>query len=222
MDRLDTWEERSDGRATVHRRRTADGQLLGVLLLAFGVGCLLRQTGVLPMSWKTLFASLLIILGFGLVITARRGRRRWPILLGIVLILGMASSSSTLDINFPAQAIGDRVVRPIGVATLERTYRQGIGNLTIDLSQTGLMDKTTTLTIHQGVGNLDVVVPEGVGVETDVHIGIGHADVLGRRIADGAGVSQHHRTPDFATAEHRVSLQVHLGVGNVEVKRSGA
>jgi hypothetical protein len=214
MEPLFSWER--DAPTTTRRRRgSADAQLLGILLLAFGVGCLLRQTGILPMSWKALTAGMLIVLGFGLVLTARRGRRRWPILLGVVLIMGLASSSASLRSPFPGTAVGDLDVRPTTMAELQPDYRHGLGDLTINLTQLALPNGTTSLRVQQGVGNLHVLVPEGVAVEVSANIGTGHLKVLGKVLADGVGLRQHYRTPE--PADRTLSLQVHLGAGDVEV-----
>src|SRR2546422_651179 len=59
-------------------RRSGDGQLLGPLLLGFGVVALLRESGVFQVKWEAILAGLLVTLGVGLVLTARTGRRIWP------------------------------------------------------------------------------------------------------------------------------------------------
>ena len=201
------------------RRRWGDGQLLGLLLLGFGVAALLRESGVFLIKWEAILAGLLIALGVGLVLTARSGRRVWPIIVGVVLILSLSARSPSLHFPLPTgSAIGDRAVLVRDAGQLAPSYNQGVGNLTVDLGQVTLDPATTKqVRIHEGIGQVRVVVPAGTGVELNVKIGIGHATVLGVPMGHGVGVRTRYQTPGYAGAERRISLQVNVGIGGLEV-----
>ena len=213
-------EPRSERRALHPRRRSRDGQLLGLLLLGFGVAALLRETGAVRLKWDAILAGLLILLGTGLVLTARSGRRVWPIALGVVLILSLSAHSPSL--HFPMRAdsgLGDRTVVVESTSQLEQSYSQGVGDLTLDLSHLVLNPETTRLSINDGVGHVKVVVPEGTEVELDASVGVGHAVVLGRGLGRGLGVHTEYRSPGYSAIDHpKVSIEVHVGVGRVEVE----
>src|SRR5438105_6143825 len=151
------------------RRRWGDGQLLGLLLLGFGVAALLRESGVFLIKWEAILAGLLVALGVGLVLTARTGRRTWPVILGVVLILSLSARSPSLHFPLPAgSAIGDRAVLVRDAGQLAASYSQGVGNLTVDLGQLTFDPPTTKyVRIHEGIGNVRVVVPAGVEVALD-------------------------------------------------------
>jgi len=207
-------------------RRSGDGQLLGLLLLGFGVVALLRESGVFQVKWEAILAGLLVTLGVGLVLTARTGRRIWPIVLGVILILTLSARSPSLHFPVPAgSAVGDRTVLVRDAGQLATAYNQGLGNLTVDLGQLGLETATTKpIRIHEGVGQVRVVVPVGTGVDLNAKIGIGHATVIGVPLGHGVGVRSRYQTPGYATAAHKVALQVNVGIGDldvVEVARAG-
>src|SRR5688500_1116110 len=81
-------------RAPTAGPRSADGQLIGTMLVASGVAWLLQRSGVVDFSWETLLAGLLVILGVGMVVTARRGGGMGLVAIGLALTIALASTSS--------------------------------------------------------------------------------------------------------------------------------
>jgi predicted membrane protein len=67
-------------------------------------------------------------------------------------------------------------------------------------------------------GTLDIVVPAGVAVEVDAHVGAGNLDVLGRR-SDGLDIDREVVEPGREGAG-RIVLRAEAGVGEVEVRRA--
>src|SRR4051812_5016161 len=84
--------------ARAHRSRSADSQVVGLLLLLVGAGWILRQTGVFELSVETTLSALLIMIGFGLVVTARNRGGRGLFWLGAGLTVALACTSS-LDLG---------------------------------------------------------------------------------------------------------------------------
>ena len=203
-------------------RRSGDGQLLGLLLLGFGVVALLRESGVFPVKWEAILATLLVTLGVGLVATARSGRRIWPVALGVVLILALSANSPSLRINLPSSsALGEQVVHVQDAGHLEDSYNQGVGSFTLDLARVALAPGTTRqITINQGLGDVRILVPDDLAVELNANVGVGRATVLSQRLGHGVGVQARYQSPGYDSAPGRISLQVHVGVGQVEVSRA--
>jgi hypothetical protein len=75
--------------------RSANGRLVGILLIGLGVVWFLSEIGGL--SGETMRAVVLMLLGAGLIYTARRsrggGRSLWPIALGVILIFSLLGNA---------------------------------------------------------------------------------------------------------------------------------
>lgn len=88
----------------------------------------------------------------------------------------------------------------------------GVGNLKLDLK--GNPKKDYSVSIHGGVGNATVYLPENVGVIADAHGGIGSINA-GRLRKQGSG-----RYVNQASEEHAkitVRLDIRGGIGTVEL-----
>lgn len=200
---------------------SADGQVFGVLLLLLGGGWLVRQTGVVDMSWETLLSALLIVLGVGLVITARRGGRGGLLIVGFVLVCILASTSS-LDLALLKGGIGQRVERPLTAASLDR-YVLGIGELIVDLRSMDLDEgETASVRATVGVGHLVVQVPRDVALSVRADTAIGEAVALGSELGSGIGQEKRFIDDDYATAERKLSLRLTAGIGSIEVVHAGS
>lgn len=69
--------------------------------------------------------------------------------------------------------------------------------------------------ITGGIGEVTVVVPEGLGVRVHAEVGVGELKVPGDFVRqDGVFLS-----PDYGTAGQRVELEVKSGVGKVSIVR---
>ncbi len=73
----------------------------------------------------------------------------------------------------------------------------------------------TLARISSGAASVEVVVPDGVAARIQGMVGVGSLDVDQRRFPRSGRV---YESPDFATAENRVELQIEGGVGSVNVK----
>src|SRR5436190_7592327 len=75
-------------------RGSADGQVLGALLIIGGIAWFLNQVGVVGLSLTTTLSCLLITLGIGLVLTARRAGGAGLVVIGLALTAVLASTSA--------------------------------------------------------------------------------------------------------------------------------
>jgi hypothetical protein len=120
--------ERSSPRTPAH---TPGRTMLGVVLIGGGVAWLLDTTGGISIPWSILACVALMIVGLGLIAGAHGGRQRGLTLIGLVLVLVLLASSS---VHYRIGAgIGDRAVVVRSVSELAPGYRQGIGDLKVDL-----------------------------------------------------------------------------------------
>src|SRR3954471_3468155 len=144
-----------------HQRRrgrgSADGQVLGALLVIGGIAWFLNQAGVVGLSLTTTLSCLLITLGIGLVLTARRAGGAALVVVGLLLTVALASTSA-VDVGLLQQGMGDRTFTPQVGHALPTKYQLGVGSLTVDLT--------------------DLTAEELAGHHVDVQVGVGEVVVL--------------------------------------------
>lgn len=190
---------------------------ISVLLVGAGVALALGAAsdgGVTGRDVEAFFGAAVLIVGVALVIGAWWGRAKALIVLGVLCTLA-AATASVVDVPLRG-GVGDRTWNPI--ATVQPAYRLGVGDATLDLTRTDATAVDTDASV--GIGHLRVIVPRDATVDVDAHAGIGEVDLLGR-VQDGADVDEsvHVRGSELGK---RITLDVRVGVGQVEVVRDAA
>ncbi|HZG84533.1 cell wall-active antibiotics response protein LiaF [Paenibacillus sp.] len=92
-----------------------------------------------------------------------------------------------------------------------------IAEVRIDMTNAIFEEPTVDLRLTGLIGDIDVIVPDDVGLAVHADVAIGEIKVAGER---GAGIMNRlaWRSPNFETAEHRVQLHVSYAVADVDVK----
>ena len=194
------------------------GRLLGgVLLVLLGVAWLLESLDVVQVPWDVFLPGGLIAIGVILVVNARTGAsHRGMIALGIVLTVLLSMGTV---VAFPVGGgIGERTERPTTPEQAAERFELGIGQLTLDL--TGLPvpaagGEATLVRARVGIGELIVVVPEGIAVRVEAKVGLGSAKVFD--LEDGGFDVDLVSEPQGA--ETALDLRVSVGIGEVSVER---
>lgn len=189
--------------------------LFGGFLILIGLLWLLDRTEIVDLSWKVVLPGILVLVGLALIIASRSGSHDGLITIGAILTVVLTFTSLT-DINLDL-SVGDKNARPTTIEELEDEYALGIGDMTVDLTQLDFPPGETTVAASVGIGELLVLLPEGVAARIEWDAGVGEVKVLGDEKAEGVGRDGEHTTPDFETAEQRVILELSIGVGNIEV-----
>lgn len=193
--------------------------LVGVVLVALGVVWLLDAVGAVDVDWDVLLPVALIVVGVALVIAAWQGRGRGGLIgLGVVLTVVLAIATV---VQVPLSGgIGDRVERPTTIAEIPDRYELSIGELTVDLRGLTLAAEIpgeVRVEAAVGIGHLVVLVGEGFPcVSTHAEAGVGEIVVFGER---RSGVAPEHRTDAVCLAAPLLSLDLSVGLGQVEVRR---
>ncbi len=197
------------------RGRPSVGQVvLGLVLVAVGVAWLLQVVAGVDVRWELLAPLALVLVGGGVIAGARTGAHAGLIGVGLVLtlLLAVVSSLGGLgDVPF-AGGIGDRVERP-ALLDGDATYRLAIGELEIDLRDTGLPESAVEVVATVAVGRLVVRLP-ATAARVDARAAAGSVRVLGES-AEGLDVEL---TVD-EESEPTVLLDLAVGVGEVVVER---
>jgi predicted membrane protein len=138
-----------------------------------------------------------------------------------LLVAAALVFTSIVDIPWSG-GIGDKRWEIAEARNLRDTYELGIGEATLDLRDldlTGTEASTTLSTeVNVGIGHLLVLVPRGTSIEIDGEVGMGDADVVGHP-DDGVNVELHrtiHGDEDHGT----IQLDLHLGIGHLEVREA--
>jgi phage shock protein PspC (stress-responsive transcriptional regulator) len=218
------WEDREAGVATapaprpdVPRERSILGRLtLSVLLVGAGAALLLAQQAddVTGHGVEAALAVGLLVVAAALFVGAWWGRAKPLIAIGVLFTIA-AAGASLVDVPLKGGA-GDRTWDP--VASVRPAYRLGVGDATLDLTNVAGDRVDTKASV--GIGHLRVVVPHDATVDVDAHAGLGEVRVLGRT-ADGTDAE---RSVQEAGSElgPKITLDVRVGVGQVEVVRDAA
>ena len=205
-------------------RDSADGQVLGVLLVVGGIGWFLQQAGIVSLSAGTMLSCLLIALGIGLVSTARRAGGGGLVVLGLALTVVLASISA-VDTGLLQRGAGERTFAPATAGELEERYDLGVGSLTLDLTAIDADElQGEQVKVQMGVGELVVVLPPASEVAVDVHgrASAGDVKIFGRSAQhDGTNVEQ-RVTDELDEGEEALVLDLDVGLGTIEVVRPPA
>ncbi|HKJ57238.1 MAG TPA: LiaF domain-containing protein [Nitriliruptoraceae bacterium] len=191
---------------------------LGLVLVGIGVVALLIALDV-AVPLQVVGPAILMVVGFGVLVSGIRGETDqgglgFAIFVGVVLAV---ASFATAVWEVPlGGGVGDRTVAPTAVETVADDYRWGLGDLHVDLRDVQLEPGTTEVEVSVVMGQVEVVVPDGMAVEVDARVAAGAVEVLGQRV-EGVDVDLVQRTDGFDDTEHRLSLVVRVGFGEADV-----
>jgi len=197
------------------RRQSNLGRFtLAATLIGLGILALLDNAGLLFPEPRHYFAAALAIVGAGLVVGAVWGRSRGLIAVGLILAfaMGMATTGSTVN------AVQDRQVvtyKPQSASQVASHYALDAGTLTIDLSDIPSSD--FAFSANLGAGELNVILPEGIGGSISSRLGVGEFSVLGTT-SQGLGIGRTIHL-DGTSGSARIDLSV--GAGKITVTQEG-
>jgi phage shock protein PspC (stress-responsive transcriptional regulator) len=190
---------------------------ISVLLIGAGAAALLDSVGAVHLTLAAVLASALIVVGGALVLSGWFGRARGLIPIGVLLLLATIPAS-VIDVPITG-GIGERRYHPVARTELRRTYELGIGHLVVDLRDTPLSHRVTTVTGSLGIGELDIDVPAGVRVDVTAHAGAGATEIFGH-LDDGVSEDTHRVAGVRQPGVLRLDLRV--GAGSIHVRRWSA
>lgn len=211
--------------ADVLRQPSADGQVLGALLLLGGVAWLLDRSGVLDLSWQTVLSILLLALGVGMVLTARRRGGPGLVVLGVVLVVALIGTSS-IDVGLLNEGMATRSISVVTPADAGRSSQLGIGQLDVDLTRlqleaTAAASDAAPMKYRLGLGHLVVRLPpkETVAVRVEASVRGGKVELPDGTLRKGNDLEVVWADEDFEESAKKLTLDLGLGFGAVQVVR---
>jgi phage shock protein PspC (stress-responsive transcriptional regulator) len=232
----DEGKEDSIATAALRNRRDRPWPLIGLALVGVALASLLSQATLWPHgdAWILLLLAGAAILWItrhsnrvatddAPALAAEDSRRLRRVFKGLAIaagsivaltLIGAAVFASIFHVHV-GRGIGDRNYVVAGAEDLHRNYRLGIGDMNVDLRNVRFHKGETHVGTRVDVGNLRVVVPEGVALRVQGDAQLGQVDVLGQT-ADGRNVDRHIDQ----TGQRVLVLDAHVGVGKVTVTRA--
>jgi phage shock protein PspC (stress-responsive transcriptional regulator) len=208
-------DEQSIAAQVLAERRDRPWPVVGLGLAGVALLLLLSRTEIaVGAGWVVV-----LIGGLAILWASRRekkARRALVILASVGTALAIAAAIAAVtafawfDISL-GDGVGDSTYAPATAAAVQPSYKLGIGNLRVDLSQ---VDTTGSHRVeaHVGVGELKIVVPRDADVRIDAHAKVGEVFVL-RRHDDGRDATVHTGTGQFV-------IDAKVGAGRIDVVRA--
>jgi phage shock protein PspC (stress-responsive transcriptional regulator) len=232
----DEGKEDSVATAALRNRRDRPWPLIGLALVGVALASLLSHATLWPHgdAWILLLIAGAAILwvtrhsnraatGDAATLAAEDSRRLRRVGKGLAIAVGTlvalalvaaAIFASIFHVHV-GRGVGDRSYVVAGAGDLHRNYRLGIGDLTVDLRNVSFPTGETQVGARVDVGNLRVVVPDGVALRVHGDAQLGQVEVLGQT-ADGRNVDKKINQ----TGKRVLVLDAHVGVGKVTVTRA--
>lgn len=192
---------------------------LGLALVTYGslswLGSEFQWTGdhrVIAMA-GSLAAIGLLLLALGLA----GWRAGFVAFLAVILAITAFSSAVVPSGIHLGGRMGDATWAPTSVAT-DADYQLGVGDGVLDLSglpTEGLSE--AKLPAYVGLGELSVIVPEGLTVKVVGHVGLGEIRLPGDARSEGQGGSDITRTITIGDGPTEVVVDAGVGVGQLTV-----
>ena len=197
------------------RERSALGGItLSTAAVLAGLLLALRAAGAEELTASRILASVLLVVGAGLLVGTWVGRARWLLPIGLLLAVALAGAATTerLDLD---DGVGERSWR----AADGGDYALGAGEATLDLrGLRGVSDAQVQARI--GLGELTVLVPDGMSVRVLGEVGLGDLRAPGLDVEESDHIEE-----DFVVGsadDVTVTIDLEVGVGEIEVRRVAA
>jgi len=94
----------------------------------------------------------------------------------------------------------------------------GVGEIDLDMTHAEVPEGETKIRVFGFVGDVDVLVPEGVGIAVSSTAFVTDARVLGRK-RDSIMFPFYQASDDYETAERKIRLEVTSFVADIKIKR---
>ena len=198
-------------------RPPRERSMLGRLTLAIGL-IVVASMALLDLSDVDLdiepfhyFAAIIAVLGMGLLIGAWAGRARWLIFIGII-VTPMLWIAMLLPTSWDF-SVGEFLHTPLTVEEVPESYEQGVGQMTIDLTNLSPAELKEIGTIKASLtlGELVVRVPDDVGVV--LHAEVAAGEISGPfKTVSGLGLEV---TREFGPEPTVLVLDIEVGAGAV-------
>jgi phage shock protein PspC (stress-responsive transcriptional regulator)/predicted membrane protein len=188
-----------------------------VIVLGMAAAIVVGFGAAIAVAFGAGTATAAVVLGAGvvLVVAAFAGGARWLIAPALIVAIPVAIvSAADLDLK---GGVGERDYRPASVADIRTDYRLGVGELRLDLRDVDFPPGTTTIRTSVGLGSTQVMLPDAVCLDSEVHVGMGGVRVFGRQ-NEGVDIDA-TSAEDAPAGAPVVRIEADSGLGEVKIHR---
>jgi hypothetical protein len=189
---------------------------IGVMLVSLGILAILDNVPGIPIEPEPrhYMALAVTILGLGLMVGGFIGRARWLILLGVIMVPTMLFSP-VFEYEWNTENF-NRTVQPDDFGALQESYHLELGTLRIDLTDLPWDGEVVDLDATVDAGNIEILLPEGVGLVGEVSADAGRVAIPGR---ESSGLGWPTLQFDNPGETGTVNLDASVDLGNIQVSR---
>ncbi len=185
---------------------------LATLLIVVGVMGVGQSAGWWDPYPRHYAGAVIVTFGVALVIGAFVGRARWLIAVGLVtapLLIGAA----LLDVPMVG-GFGNPHYTPTSSTELSSEYRLAGGEMILDLTELDLAaGETVQIDTSIAFGRLEILVPDGLGVNIRAQVDAGQIDRNGVLVDDGINLESNQ----ILGGDGAVELDAHVGFGKIDI-----
>jgi hypothetical protein len=172
---------------------------------------------VIDVSAEAIAATILIIFGVGLVVSAWIGRARSLIGLGLATLVALVVIAA-VDVPLSG-GFGERHVEPVSTSEFGDPVRLAAGKITIDLTRFNDPSATGVLDASVGAGEIVVIYPDDIRLEATADVSAGD---INRDFADDIRVNGESVVHDpVGVSKGTVRLNLDVGAGNIRFEEAG-
>lgn len=187
----------------------------GSVVVLIGFLWLLERLGVVDLSVTAVLGLATFVVGMSLMVLSRRGTHVGLMIFGTILAMITLATAAAPFEGFQG-GVGDRTIEVASVDDIAADYNLAMGKLTIDLRDIDNIVVPTAVNASVGIGELTVRVPPDTPVEIEARVGAGQVEIFGR-VIDGIGVDESYVSPGLEPSDDRLTLQLEVFTGRVEV-----
>lgn len=222
------------------RKRRPSGT--GAFFFVYGIFLALKDTRLFPWlnhigGWSLFFGVAIVLFGLSFLMPRRFRFRMSPV---IVIERDGKKKRATWEADNQARDADEmslgrfregrekngrewRILGDLSIGKSPWVLRDlnlwnGIGDIRVNLVNAHVDDGTHHIDVRGWIGQVRILVPEGLAVVVDADVSVGNVVVFGESHA-GTGRKVHFEDVNFAAATRSCVLQIELNIGDVEVVR---
>jgi len=149
-----------------------------ITLIVLGIVAMLDNAGAVDVGGSHYAAIALTVFGAGLLVGSVVGRARGLIFWGL-LLLPFVLVGSTVDLAVRG-GVGERIYAPTTLAEITGDHRLFAGSMKFDLARMEWGPEPVEIDANVFMGQIEVLVPEGVDVRFTGHAQMGQVELFGQ------------------------------------------